>query len=232
MPSSESDFVTYGTPPEVIGTFDLEWSEYMHYMYLPVYMDGGLALPERLEFLMPMLTAAWNREYMGLSDDDWRYVYVTARRGFATPGNPLNRPGWHSDGFGTDDVNYIWTDRFPTQFALGDFEDISDDHVRSIEQFEEHVRDRLDPDLEIVEYDPCTLLRLTSAQVHRAPIIHEAGERGFVKISFSNSRYNLRGNSHNHRFEYDWHMHDRAALRNDPAYAGGDAGPQEADHGV
>lgn len=29
-----------------------------------------------------------------------------------------------------------------------------------------------------------------------------------------------------HPFDYDWMMWDRAEVRNDPAYAGGDAGPQ------
>jgi hypothetical protein len=36
----------------------------------------------------------------------------------------------------------------------------------------------------------------------------------------------LKGNSHNYLFDYDWKMWDRDVLRNDPAYAGKDVGPQ------
>lgn len=220
----------YGLPPEEIGVFHLDWHEYMHYMYLPVRMATGdpIRLPQRLEFLREMIDAAIDREldiFRKGGPMPRRYVYVTARRGYATPGNPLNRPGWHSDGFGTTDVNYVWTDAFPTVFAVGDFHGISTDHVKSIAQFEDQVHDPL------IKWETAplnTLLRLTPAMIHCAPQIPSpGGERGFVKISFSDDRYNLLGNSHNHLFDYEWEMHDRAELRNDPNYAGGDAGPQE-----
>lgn len=221
---------SYGASPEQIGEFALDdWHEYMHFMYLPVLMPGDphLRLPQRLEFLRPMIERCIDREWPVNGMRGHEYVYVCARRGFATPGNPLNRPGWHSDGFGSDDVNYVWTDRFPTLFALGDFGPISEDHNVSIEQFEKRV---LNPDIDVVTYPDRMLLRLDPSVIHAAPEIPApGGERGFIKVSFSNSKYNLRGNSHNHLFDYVWTMHDRAALRNDPAYSGGDAGPQEAD---
>lgn len=215
----------YGVAPTVISAdFAPNWAEYMHFMYLPVVMphDAGVRLPKRLEFLRPVVEHALIRE----AGSEFSYVYVTARRGFATPGNPLNRPGWHADGFGTDDVNYIWADAFPTRFAEQDFGDISAEHDVSIEQFEE----RVDP-ARIVTYPARTLLRLDPFVVHATPEIPApGGERGFFKVSLSHERYNLLGNSHNYLFDYDWPMWSREEVRNHPAY-GGDAGPQEVAHG-
>ena len=141
---------------------------------------------------------------------------MTARRGYATPGNPLNRPGWHSDGFGTDDVNYVWTDRFPTLFAIGDFGNVSTDHKVSGEQFA-HVANN-STRVKHRTYRDRELLRLDPSVIHTAPPIPApGGERSFFKISFSNSRYNLKGNAHNHLLNYDWPMYDRQVARNDPA---------------
>jgi integrase len=108
-----------------------------------------------------------------------------------------------------------------TVFAEHDFGEISSDHVVSMAQFADRAR-------RTHAYADRTLLRLDPFVVHAAPdIAPPGGERAFVKISLSHSRYNLRGNSHNHAFDYAWRMWARDEIRNDPAYAGGDAGPQE-----
>lgn len=224
--------MTYGKPPEVvIGHFPLDWDEYMHWLYLPVDMPTGVPgfrLPPNLEFLRWMLIRIerYEREFHRNKFD---YIYVTARRGFATPGNPLNRPGWHADGFGTQDVNYIWCDAYPTRFACGEFVNISSDHVKSAEQFEDQVAaGSIDGTISVFSGAANTVYRLDPSVIHATPEIPApGGDRSFLKVSLSNDRYNLRGNSHNHLFDYDWKMWDRAEVRNDPAYAGGDAGPQE-----
>lgn len=211
---------SYGDPPEVMAVFDLDFAEYMHFMYLPIRIGSeapwDLRVPRRLMFARDLILHAtyveWKRGHA------WQYVYLTARRGFATPGNPLNRPGWHADGFGTDDVNYVWTDRYPTQFALQRFTGVSDDHVESLRAFE----DQIIPD-RIRTYPNRTLLRLDPFVIHAAPEIPPpGGERLFLKVSFSNDRYDLIGNSHNYLFDYEWPMHSRAEVRNDPARAAGD----------
>lgn len=214
----------YGAAPEEIEHFDPKWTEFMHYCYLPVKFPDSLddrmdvRLPERLRFLRSLVCDIIGREM-------WTgYVYVTARRGYAAPTDPLNRPGWHTDGFGTTDINYIWTDRWPTQFFLGTYGGISDDHIRSAEQFAygaSYMPNR------ITTYPAKQVLRLDSTMIHSTPEIPEpGGMRSFFKISLSGQKYNLVGNSHNYLFEYDWDMHDRDTLRNDPAFAGKDSGPQ------
>lgn len=223
-----STTLKYGAPPTLIDTFELPFEEYMHYMYLPIRMpdaqhDFDVRVPRRLHFAMNLIVRALLEEQAHSWDHRWPYVYLTARRGFATPGNPLNRPGWHSDGFGTPDINYVWTDRFPTLFAEGTFADVSDDHVKSIAQFEEAIYGA-GTDVHLRTYGDNILMRLDSSVIHSAPEIPApGGERSFLKVSFSNERYNLVGNSHNYLFDYDWEMFDRKAVRNDPARAGKDA---------
>lgn len=219
--------VTYGAEPLSLGVVDLAFEEYMHFMYLPVLVPEhpsvvpclDIAVPDQLGFAAQLIHDIVHYEMTALGGS-FTHVYVTARRGFATPGNPLNRPGWHSDGFGTTDINYVWTDAFPTLFAVQTFEGISDDHVESASQFAEQI-----DTARIRTYPDKTLLRLDPSVIHAAPEIPApGGERSFLKVSFSNSRYNLRGNSRNHLLTYDWPMHDRAAVRNDPAHAGQDGG--------
>jgi hypothetical protein len=212
----------YGHAPETIGTYDLDFTEYMHFMYLPIVIPGtdALRLPDRLAFATELIADAIMHEVQ-VHHNSWDYVYVTSRRGYATPGNPLNRPGWHADGFGTPDVNYVWTDRFPTLFAVQDFGGISPDHVDSIAQFEAQI----DP-AKIRTYGDKELHRLDPFVIHAAPEIPApGGERSFFKVSFSNDRYNLLGNSHNYLLDYDWPMFDRSAVRNDPAHASSDGMP-------
>lgn len=219
----------YGSPPAKICEFSPAWHEYMHYLYLPVAMpetDLRISLPKNLEFLRPMLNLVAGRERVRLGAP--QYVYVTARRGFASPGNPLNRPGWHADGFGTPDINYIWSDRWPTRFAVGEFSEISTNHMKSAEQFEEQVRLGPEIGIEVRHGEPDSVYRLDASMVHATPIIEApGGDRSFFKISVSSNKYNLLGNSHNYLIDYDWTMYSRSEIRNDPAYAGGDVGPQE-----
>jgi hypothetical protein len=234
---------TYGAHPQVIGPFDVDWSEYMHYLYLPVVMrewdpgdvlhHGHIRLPPNLEFLRGLVEQICDAE--NVVDDDGvaqQYVYVSARRGFAHPGNALNRPGWHADGFGSDDLNYIWSDSYPTMFAVGEFGEISEDHVVSAQQFEERIADSLRGPvpgmIRVYQGDPYIVYRLDPSVVHAtAEIPPPGGDRSFFKISVSPDRYNLRGNSHNYLFDYDWYMYTRSEVRNDPIHGGGDSGPQE-----
>lgn len=114
----------YGIAPHMLRAIHLpEWQEFMHYQYLPVYMSNlahEVRLPPRLEFLKPVVFEAmgdWDDHHPQADAWDPVYIYVTAKRGWASPESPLNRPGWHCDGFGSDDWNYIWSDVWPTRWA-------------------------------------------------------------------------------------------------------------------
>lgn len=208
----------YGMPPILCGHFDVHLTEVMYYLYLPVRMQEhgiDIRLPPNLAPIRSLIGHA-----IGYNVDHFKYVYVSARKGWATPDNPLNRPGWHCDGFGTDDLNFVWWRGPGTRFAHQPFFDISADHVESLQQFDRQiVPDRIDTPPEAHLYG------LTPSVVHATPIIKAPGcMRSYVKISLSNERYNLWGNSHNHLFDYDWPMVSRDDVRNDTHKAQADRG--------
>jgi len=197
--------------PEIVGPdIQLDCQEMMIYMYLPVKFpehDGtdwrDLNLPLRLEFLKPLLAQIREEDVKG------RYVYLTVKHTYVTPSSMTQRPGWHIDGFGTDDINYIWYSHCPTQFAL-QFFDLSDDDAQSLIDMNEQVQEK-----SIHLFPNHSLLRLQAKEVHRTNQDHEyEGMRTFVKVSCSKERYNLDGNSHNYMLNYDWDMANRDDVRN------------------
>lgn len=214
----------YGEAPVVVdvaGVADVRLVEFMHYLYLPVRMadatgklrrSARVMLPARLEPLRLLVDIVCDRTPVE------RYVYVTARRGWATRDNPLNRPGWHCDGFGTDDENYVWWEGDGTRFATGEFPGISTDHERSMQQFEDCIWSAPHGVIRLSTPPERGLYYLSPFVVHATPEIEHPHMRSFVKISTSTQRYNLLGNSHNHLFDYDWPMHERDEVRNDPGY--------------
>jgi hypothetical protein len=190
-----------------MGHYDFDLPEVMYYLYLPVMIDSALRLPENVRCCRDIIIAA-----MADAPRRYQYVYLSARKGWASPDNPLNRPGWHCDGFGTDDMNYIWWSGPGTRFAVQNFWGISRDHLVSQRQFEE----QLESDWN-VEWPERNLYALDPYVVHATPLIKPPGcMRQFVKISLSDHRYNLENNSHNYLLDYDWPMHSREEIRNDP----------------
>jgi len=211
----------FGQEPTVIDHFDMECPEMMAYLYLPIKMANKdfswKSLPKRLSWLINMIKSATEHE-KGLGDDlRNKYIYVTAKHLYATPDNPVNRPGWHGDGFGTNDVNYIWCDVHPTLFAIQEFKDISKDHQRSMEQIKHQAKEE-----NVRDFGAKNLLRLTQYNIHRTPDIEVGCMRTFVKISISPFKYNLKGNSHNYKIDYNWNLYNRSELRNDPHKDGKD----------
>lgn len=205
----------YGKLPEYIGRFDFDLPEMMYYLYLPVKMEGSdsIRVPHALECCLPLVFTA-----LAEAPFPYSYAYLSARKGWATPDNPLNRPGWHCDGFGTDDLNYVWWTGPSTRFANQSFEGIVSDHNRSQVQFNEQIIPE-----NIVSYSEKGLYRLDPSVVHATPVVLPPGcMRQYVKVSLSMHQYNLENNSHNWLFDYKWPMHSRELLRNDPHKAQAD----------
>ena len=199
--------MNYGTPPEDLGKYDIECPEMMLYQYLPIKMNHQSyllkwGLPKNLHWMYPL--------HNQITYDDNDYVYLTAKRSYATPDNKGNRKGWHTDGFMSEDINYIWYDCIPTEFAIQEFS-LTEDHNISMREMEEQVDIR-----NIVTYPNRHLLKLTPENVHRVSESNMEGFRTFVKISVSKHKYNLKGNSHNYLFDYEWDMQERFVERNCP----------------
>jgi hypothetical protein len=195
-----------GNAPMSVGRIPIKASEMMFVQYMPIKMpDVGVRIPQHLMCFYPIIEVALCDNHVG------KYIYLTAKHLYVDRDRCFNRPGWHTDGFGTDDINYIWCDRAPTEFCVQPFI-LSDDCDESMAQMEAQAMQE-----SIRTYESNTLLRLDSTVVHRAPVTIPPGYRTFAKLSISRDRYNLEGNARNYLFDYDWPMMPRAEKRNHPA---------------
>lgn len=193
----------YGIEPIVMDHYDLSPTEMCFIQYLPIKLiNTDIRIPENIHWTIPLIAAS---EY---NDDD--YVYLTVKYLYVTPENMGNRPGWHSDGFDTDDINYIWYDSHPTEFCIQDF-NISDDHNQSMIDMGSQAQLK-----NIRSYGIKNLIKMDKFSIHRVPVVTTQGYRAFVKISVSKHKYNLKGNAHNYLFDYNWDMKERTISRNHP----------------
>lgn len=194
----------YGAAPKDLGELKLDTSEMMFWLYLPIKMPGKLAetLPEQLMQYMEVIDRVYMDVIKTYGRQRWKdsYVYLSVKVLHVTPDAPGNRPGWHSDGFLTNDLNYIWADRNPTEFFIADDVKLSvpEDHKESMATFEfwadsvQHTRDRLE------HAKVNHLYRLDQTVIHRVSLNVDSGKRAFVKVSVSDKPYVQLGNSINH----------------------------------
>lgn len=207
----------YGAKPADLGLIDLSPREMMSWLYCPIKARRRepCVIPDNLMQFRPIV----DEVRMALSSDRWfdSYIYITAKTLWVNPENPGNRPGWHSDGFMTDDLNFIWSDTNGTLFWEPEKRvSFTQNHLASLREMHEAA----EPDVANHNtYQNKHLLLLDQRVIHRVADIKRAGMRSFVKISVSKSRYNLVGNSINHGLGLDWEYVERSDGRNDPAGA-------------
>jgi hypothetical protein len=148
--------------------------------------------------------------------DEWDndYVYITAKTLYVKPETPGNRPGWHSDGFMTGDLNYIWSDKNPTVFFCDNsLHSFSADHVHSLDEMNQLCEP--DPSKQF-RYANKNLMKLDQRVLHKVDTNIQPGIRTFVKISVSKDVYALKGNSINHELAIAETYQKRGAERNCP----------------
>lgn len=199
----------YGEAPIVIAeNIILDPTEMCFVQYLPISLIGHwvFIIPKNLEFVRELINLIRVNERLNLAE---YYVYLTVKHMYVN-NNSANRKGWHSDGFGTDDINYIWYDSHPTEFCIQDF-NLSDDHSLSMVEMTEQAKEE-----NIITYPCNSLIKMTQSSIHRVSDKPFEGMRTFVKISISKEKYNLKGNAHNYLFDYSWDMKDRTVERNHP----------------
>ncbi len=207
--------------PILLGTFPIDIEEMMFYLYLPIKManDVHWKIPERLKVFKPLIIESLKDliECHGAEYFQESYIYISAKNVWATPDNVGGRAGYHIDGFMTQDLSYLWCNTAPTIFNSGYF-NLTLDHERSMMEME--LQAFKEKEYTMNNFD---LLRIDSTVVHRTPDIVKPSMRCFFKLNVSKEKYNLKGNSHNYLFDYDWKLHDRQAVRNEPATANLDA---------
>lgn len=215
--------ILQGLPRVIAENVHLRLDEVAYMLYMPVCTPGvTLALPPQAEPFVPLLHHVMLAERERVFAE---YMYLTVKRMIVGPTVTPNRPGWHADGFGTDDLNFVWYDCVPTVFNRGAF-DVSEDHTLSLQQFDQQA----DPS-DDVTFPTHTLLRLDPTIVHRVAMADREQMRTFVKITISKNRFNLIGNSRNHAAPgLDWPMYPREAVRNDPHRAQLDFHNPKDDH--
>lgn len=168
----------YGSEPEILGSFNIQSSEFCFVQYLPIKIKeiSEIRIPENLKFVYPLI------DNISIDID---YIYLTVKNYWINNSN-MNRPGWHSDGFLTNDINYIWYNNNPTEFCIQPF-DLSLDHEKSLKEMENQASEH-----NIITYDNNTLLKLDQYCIHRCNENIRSGYRTFIKISLSNEKYNLK----------------------------------------
>lgn len=204
----------YGILPKNLGIHLVECEEMMFYQYLPIKLikDSVCFYEPRLNCFKTLIDKCSMDfvEDFGMDKYLNSYIYLTAKKMYQTAGCSFNRKGYHSDGFLTDDINYVWCDENPTIFNNSDFNLTLDDKV-SMKEMELQANEK-----NIKIYPKNSVLRLDQFNIHRVSENKDLVLRTFVKISFSLDKYDLLGNSKNHLLRYDWKMRGREVERNIP----------------
>lgn len=194
----------YGKAPISLANIELNPTEMCFVQYMPIRFPDieyeDIRIPKGLRWTRPLLNhVSWRAE---------DYIYLTAKHFWVSPENMGNRQGWHTDGFGTTDMNYVWCDYLPTEFCVQDFNITQDDTI-SLREFEAQARAE-----NIVTYPDNELMLIDPFTVHRVPEVDRGGLRTFVRFSVSPDIYNMHGNAVNPLFDYDWPMKPRTIQRN------------------
>lgn len=204
----------YGLLPKQLGIFEVDCDEMFFYQYLPIKMPNQTnVLYEKRLYCFNKIVGVSCCDFIGefgLNNYVESYVYLTAKRLYQSDNNKFNREGWHSDGFLTNDINYIWSDKFPTTFNKSKFNLTKDDKLSILEMQQQAQK------INDVFYNENELLRLNQYNIHRVSNIDEPAIRTFLKISISKDKYDLKGNSHNYLLDYKWQMRERNNYRNIP----------------
>jgi hypothetical protein len=204
----------YGELPKDLGQHEINCKEMFFYQYLPIKLMGEAqpVYEERLKCFDKMvgIVCCDFIGVFGLNAYVNSYVYLTAKHLYQAPGCSFNRPGYHSDGFMTDDINYVWCDRFPTIFNTSEFILTMDDSGSLIEMEQQALKENE------TTFPENSLLRLNQFNIHKINEIEKPSMRTFLKVSFSKDKYDLIGNAKNYLLKYDWQMKERKEERNIP----------------
>lgn len=193
---------------KLLGLFNVKFTEYAKYQYLPIKLPGGeFVIEKRLLPFHKLISMCLDdiSIYHGNTYIDDKYVYLTVKSEYQR-GKAFNRAGWHIDGFGTNDINYIWSNIQPTVFNFSHFTLSSNEEESMYEMTEQAkpINDYTYPNNALVRADD---------SVHRVGDLVE-GHRVFFKLTVSKDLFNALGNSINHELEYDRPNKKRGKERN------------------
>ena len=205
----------YGQSPRILGQISVDVEEFFSYTNMPIKLKGQHepTYEPRLNAFNELIGTVFCDFVgeFGLDSLVDKYVYISAKHQYQREGSHFNRGGWHSDGFLSSDINYIWSDKQPTVFCEQAFNLTLDDTL-SMAEMEDQAKAENER-----TYPENSLCCLTESVIHKVgePI---EGKRVFVKISFSEDVYALKGNSKNYMLDetLGWDYTERKTTRNVP----------------
>jgi len=204
----------YGQLPKVVDYIEIQSKEMLFYQDMLIKPIGitECAIEKRLMIYHEIIASAIDDfiDKFGISEYINHHVYISAKNLFQSKGCSYNRMGWHCDGFMSNDVTYIWSDKFPTIFNFSEFR-LTQDHEKSMIEMQEQADEKNN-----MMYDNYTLVRINQFNVHKVADVTENGMRAFVKVSFSKDKYDLIGNAINYDLDYNWDFKPRNITRNIP----------------
>jgi hypothetical protein len=204
----------YGDLPRNLGLFEVPCHEMMFVQYMPIKLayESCPNWDKQFNCFSDLIAATIANFIDTFGDEAWEetYIYLTAKHMYQVPNSSFNRHGYHSDGFMTSDINYIWSDKFPTIFNTTNFNLTLDDRISIGEMEEQAIKENE------ITYPDKSLVRLNQYNIHKVGDNSTGGLRTFVKLSFSKDKYDLIGNAHNHLLDYNWEMKERSVERNIP----------------
>lgn len=171
----------------------IECDEYMFVLNMPISfpISNEIFLPDSLEFASTLIEECKKSEPLLFFQN---FVYLTVKSLPVSGQNTGQRPGWHCDGFGTNDISFIWSNSNPTLFFSGEKFEISSDCLDSMFQMEQLANDHKEL---IHQSKPFELLKLDEKVCHKPMDEMPQGERFFIKLVLSKKLFNLKGNAKN-----------------------------------
>jgi len=203
----------YNKIPKNVANISISCHEYLRYLYYPLKLNGQhqISREPRLAVFDKLIGRSVS-DYIGdfgLDSYVSKFVYLTAVNANQRDNRSYGRKGWHSDGFLTNDISYIWSDSQPTVFNDTDF-DLTQDDIISMEEMAQQA----DP-LNDYIFPNNSLIRMDQFSIHKVGD-YVPGPRTFFKLCFSKDIYALLGNSINYMLDYDWDFQPRKQSRNIP----------------
>lgn len=200
-----------GIPLE-LDTSNMEFSNIV-YMCIKQANNSEYKIPDNYSYIVNQIIGSIHHKSDYLYENDWKYnCYLTIKRRYVSPGSNDNRPGWHIDGFKSDQYNFIWFDSIPTEVCAGRF-DLSNDHEDSLEEMliQSGGNDKF-----VHTLSENNLYEMDQSCVHRTSInkMNKAILRTFIKITYSKEMFNCIGNAWNYKLPHIRYNKVRNETRN------------------
>ena len=191
---------------------DTSTLEFCNHSYMCIKQEGSseYRIPENLQLIVDTMLSGIYQVSRYLYDNSYTYnCYLTIRHEYVNPGSFGNRPGWHIDGFKSDQHNFIWMDILPTDVCDGEFR-LSNDHYISLNEMMEQ---SCENDKFVRVLDVNTLYEMDQSCVHQPAVnnIRQPRLRTFIKFTFSREQFNAFGNAWNYKIPHirpTQHRHD------------------------